>query len=243
MGSLPVVETVLEVSEGLQNQEAKIGSRRPIPRQPAVKTLTPLTKQVIHHVQETTPTRNIDLDIALAIEKAHNSLSVQPIIDQIYHKIYGEPSVNPNFEQSYSNFGNMDEEQWSHHGEHQEENHQEQNKEHGEATFGFPITNKIRDVIMKNINPSVLPQFHGMEMEDPDAFLFEFDIWCRSYNYTIHVHKLKLFIATLNDHALRWFMGLLDDSITTWDDMKSYFLHKYHDYCKDINTKEDIITM
>jgi hypothetical protein len=29
---------------------------------------------------------------------------------------------------------------------------------------------------MKNIPPSVLPNFFGMSIEDPDAFMFEFDI-------------------------------------------------------------------
>jgi hypothetical protein len=31
---------------------------------------------------------------------------------------------------------------------------------------------------MKNIPPSILPNFYGMPSEDPDAFLFEFDILC-----------------------------------------------------------------
>ena len=38
-------------------------------------------------------------------------------------------------------------------------------------------------------------------------------------------------------------MGLEDDSITTWDDMKRSFLKKYHAYCKNKNAKEDIFTM
>jgi len=97
---------------------------------------------------------------------------------------------------------------------------------------------------MKNIPPSILPQFHGIPTKDPDAFLFEFDILCRSYiNYNRDAHKLKLFPATLKDYALRWFTGIGDDSIITWDDMKNSFLKKYHDYCKDMNSKEYIFTM
>ena len=78
---------------------------------------------------------------------------------------------------------------------------------------------------MKNIPPSILPQFCGMSTEYLDAFLFEFDILCRSYNYNQDGHKLKLFPATLRYYA-RWFMGLEDDSVTNWDDMQMEFLKK-----------------
>ena len=73
---------------------------------------------------------------------------------------------------------------------------------------------------MINIPPSILPQFHDIPTKAPNAFLVEFNILCRSYNYNQDGHKMKLFPTTLNDYALRWFMGLEDDSIITWDDMK-----------------------
>ena len=96
-----------------------------------------------------------------------------------------------------------------------------------EATFGFPILDTAQDVNMKNIPPSSLPTFYGKSNEDPDTFLFEFDILYRSYNYLQDAHKLKLFPATLNDSALRWFMGLGEYSIRTWEDTKITFLRKY----------------
>ena len=96
---------------------------------------------------------------------------------------------------------------------------------------------------MKNINPSILPTFHGMSTEDPDAFLFEFDILCRSYNYVNDAQKLKLSPATLKDAALRWFMGLEEYTIRTWDQMKGTFLKKYQDYCKSKDVKNDIFKM
>ena len=83
---------------------------------------------------------------------------------------------------------------------------------------------------MKNINPSILPSFHGMSTEDPDAFLFEFDILCRNYNYVDDAQKLKLFSATLKNAALRWSMGLGEYTIRSWDEMKKTFLNKYQDY-------------
>ena len=66
-----------------------------------------------------------------------------------------------------------------------------------EQTFIFPILDRAPNVAMKNNNPSILPTFHGMTVEDLDAFLFEFDILCRSYNYVDDAQKLKLFPSTL----------------------------------------------
>ena len=49
-----------------------------------------------------------------------------------------------------------------------------------ESTFKFPIQEPQEDdeIKMKNIPPSVLPNFYGMASEDPDSFLFKFDIVC-----------------------------------------------------------------
>ena len=98
-----------------------------------------------------------------------------------------------------------------------------------EDTFGFPILDTMQDATMKNIPPSSLPNFYGKSNEDPETFLFEFDILCRSYNYLQDCHKLKIFLATLKDSALRWFMGLGESTIRTWDDMKTSFLRKYQE--------------
>ena len=73
---------------------------------------------------------------------------------------------------------------------------------------------------MKKISPALLPRFHGKSTEDPNEFLFEFDILSRSYDYTSSDQKLKLFPATLQDNALHWFMSLGSETITTWDQMK-----------------------
>jgi len=40
-------------------------------------------------------------------------------------------------------------------------------------------------VQMKKILPSVLPHFYGKVHDGPDAFLFEFDILCRNYDYSL----------------------------------------------------------
>jgi hypothetical protein len=109
-------------------------------------------------------------------------------------------------------------------------------------TFGFPILYISRNIRMKNISLSSLPTFRGMSTEDPDLFLFEFDILCRSYNYSDDAQKLKLFCARMKDLALRWFTSLGENTILSWDQMKDTFLWKYQDYCKD-NAKNDIFKM
>ena len=70
------------------------------------------------------------------------------------------------------------------------------------ATLQFPIQQPEGIAPMKNISPSVLPRFYGKEEKDPDEFIFEFDILCRSYDYTTNAQKTKLFPATLKDNAL-----------------------------------------
>ena len=72
--------------------------------------------------------------------------------------------------------------------------------EEEESTFKFPIhepeDNPDEEIKMKNIPPSVLPNFYGMASEDPNSFLFEFDIACRTYGYTDDAYRLRLFPAT-----------------------------------------------
>ena len=59
----------------------------------------------------------------------------------------------------------------------------------------------------ENINFTNLPNFHGSS-EDPDAFLFEFEVICRSFSYTTDAQKLRPFPSTLKDIAVRWFTSL-----------------------------------
>ena len=60
---------------------------------------------------------------------------------------------------------------------------------------------------MKNISPFVLPNFYGLRSEDPETFLFEYEVLCRTYDYLEDSQKLKLFPSTLKEVALKWFMG------------------------------------
>jgi hypothetical protein len=109
-----------------------------------------------------------------------------------------------------------------------------------EITFGFPIVDPDTNVQMKNINPSILPHFHGMVSEYPHSFPFEFDILYRIYDYNSDAQKLRLFPTTLKDASLHWFMGLGGDTIRTWEQIHNTFLKKYQDYCKSRELREEI---
>ena len=76
-------------------------------------------------------------------------------------------------------------------------------------SFGFPIIYGDTNATTKNISPSILPNFHGLKSEGPETFLFEFEIFCRYYDYLQNSQKLKLFPTTLKGEALKWFIALV----------------------------------
>ena len=80
----------------------------------------------------------------------------------------------------------------------------------------FPIREENGETKMKNIIPSSLPHFHRLASKDPNTFMFEFIVVCRTYDYTSDDQKLKVFASTIKDATLHWVMGLRGDSITTW---------------------------
>ena len=51
-------------------------------------------------------------------------------------------------------------------------------------TLQYPIVDTAANAPMKAIPLQHIPSFHGLTSEDPDAFLFEFDVLCRGYDYT-----------------------------------------------------------
>jgi hypothetical protein len=52
------------------------------------------------------------------------------------------------------------------------------------STLEYSIVDPVANAPMKAITLHNLPTFHGLISEDPDAFLFEFDVLCRGYDYT-----------------------------------------------------------
>eukprot|EP00253_Pinus_taeda_P006222 PITA_06222 len=111
------------------------------------------------------------------------------------------------------------------------------------STLQYPIVDSAANAPMKEIPLQHIPTFHGLTSEDPDAFLFEFDVLCRGYDYTADPQKLKLFPSTLKGAALRWFMGLGGGVINNWEQMKESFLKKYEDYYRSRELKDEIFQM
>jgi hypothetical protein len=124
-------------------------------------------------------------------------------------------------------------------------NEDQVNDENTISTMVFPITNIPTWGIapMKNIPLSAVPNFHGLSTENPDEFMFEFDILCRIYDYTTTVQKLKLFPATLKGNALIWFMSLGGENISAWGQMRQHFLTKYQDYFRTRERREELFNM
>ena len=67
-------------------------------------------------------------------------------------------------------------------------------KEHEEiVTFEFPIRESRGVTPMQSIPPSALPNFYGLVNEDPNAFLFQFEVFCRGYGYCANDQNLNVF--------------------------------------------------
>lgn len=111
------------------------------------------------------------------------------------------------------------------------------------STLHYPIVHTAVNAPMKSIPLQNILTFHGLTSEDPDAFLFEFDVLCGGYDYTTDPQKLKLFPSTLKGVALRWFMGLGEGTINDWEQMKTTFLKKNQDYCRSMEWKDEIFQM
>ena len=111
------------------------------------------------------------------------------------------------------------------------------------STFEYPIVDLVANAPMKVIPLQNIVTFNGLISEDPDAFLFKFDVLCRGYDYTYEPQKLKLFPSTLKGATLRWFMGLGGGTINLWDEMKQDFFRKYQDYCRTRDLKDEIFKM
>ena len=66
------------------------------------------------------------------------------------------------------------------------------------VTFEFPIRDPRGNGTNRVHPPSIFPNFHRLENEDPDEFLFQLEILCRAYN----VQNLNFFPLTLKGETL-----------------------------------------
>ncbi|RVW92703.1 hypothetical protein CK203_041621 [Vitis vinifera] len=84
-------------------------------------------------------------------------------------------------------------------------------------------------VIRPHIVP-LLPNFHGMESENPYAHIKEFEEVCNTFREggaSIDLMRLKLFSFTLKDKAKIWLNSLRPRSIRNWVDLQAEFLKKF----------------
>lgn len=81
--------------------------------------------------------------------------------------------------------------------------------------FYSPIGNLQGHAPIKYIPLFTLRTFQGMIIEDPDTFMLEIYVICRSYYYTTNEHKIKLFPSTLKGEILSSFIALSKASINS----------------------------
>jgi hypothetical protein len=116
----------------------------------------------------------------------------------------------------------------------------EEEREDQPSVLQFPIQGIDDEIRMKNIAPYDLPHFHGITTKDLDTFIFEFEVLYRTYECIAYAQKLELFPSTLKELTLIWFVSLEGNDIRNWDQMKRAFIEKYRDYCKSMDTKDEI---
>ncbi|KAL6333948.1 hypothetical protein AAG906_039364 [Vitis piasezkii] len=76
----------------------------------------------------------------------------------------------------------------------------------------------------------LLPQFHGMENENPYTHIKDFEEVCHTFQEgaaSIDLMRLKLFPFTLKDKAKVWLNSLRPRSIRSWPELQAEFLKKY----------------
>ena len=85
------------------------------------------------------------------------------------------------------------------------------------------------------IKPSIIymvqnNQFGGLQGEDPYANILAFLNVCATFKIngvTDNAIRLRLFPFSVKEKAQLWLASLPSESITTWDQLKQAFLHKY----------------
>ena len=76
----------------------------------------------------------------------------------------------------------------------------------------------------------LLPQFHGMENENPYIHIKDFEEVCHPFQEgtaSIDLMRLKLFHFTLKGKAKVWLNSLRPRSIRSWPELQAEFLKKF----------------
>ena len=92
------------------------------------------------------------------------------------------------------------------------------------------IVPPTKEVIVRPYLVSLLPTFHGMESENPNTHIREFEEVCNTFKEdttTLDLMRLKLFPFTLKDKAKIWLNSLKPRTIRNWTEMQAEFLKKF----------------
>ena len=107
------------------------------------------------------------------------------------------------------------------------------------ANNNFEIKPSIIHMVQNN-------QFGGLQGEDPYAHILTFLNVCATFKIngvTDDAIRLRLFPFSVKDKAQLWLVSLPSESITTWDQLKQAFLHKYFPPHKTAKFRNEIITL
>ena len=88
-------------------------------------------------------------------------------------------------------------------------------------------------------------QFKGLQGEVPYAHILAFLNVCATFKIngvTDDTIRLRLFLFLVKEKAQLWLASLLSESITTWDQLKQAFLHKYFPPHKMAKFRNEITT-
>ena len=106
------------------------------------------------------------------------------------------------------------------------------------ANNNFEIKPSIIQMVQNN-------QFGGLQGEDPYAHILTFLNVCATFKIngmTDDAIRLRLFPFSVRDKVQLWLASLPNESITTWDQLKQAFLHKYFPPYKTAKFHNEITT-
>nr|CAN63061.1 hypothetical protein VITISV_030508 [Vitis vinifera] len=111
--------------------------------------------------------------------------------------------------------------------------HKKPDQRRGSCNLCMPYWIRDQEGRLLIIRPHIvplLPNFHGMESENPYAHIKEFEEVCNTFREggaSIDLMRLKLFPFTLKDKEKIWLNSLRPRSIRNWVDLQAEFLKKF----------------
>ena len=101
------------------------------------------------------------------------------------------------------------------------------------------------DVIIRPYLVPLLPNFHGMENENPYTHIRDFEEVCTTFKEgatDMDLLKLKAFPLTLKDNAKIWLNSLRPRTIRNWEELQVKFLKKFFSAHRTNSLKMQIYT-